>query len=247
MLPGNMSEWYQKRYATFFLDDRIKKVSRILSQFQGSKRFLDIGCGDGSLTLFFKDAMGGPEVYGVETSDSAVELAKEKGVTAYSVDLNVSGLPFENHFFDVVFAGEIIEHMFDPDRLLEEIYRVLTPSGTLVITTPNLATWHSRLLLLAGFQPYNVSVSLRFWSSGKLFPSGFAGREHIRFFTLRALKALLKEHHFMINQCGGAGTLPYYAPFGLRYLVRAVEVCVARLMPSLANSIIIVAKKSREV
>lgn len=245
MMADNMREWYQERYATFFLDDRIKKVFRILSQLKAQKHFLDIGCGDGSLSLFFKEALGDTEVYGIDTSSSAVESAKQKGINAVTLDLNVSTLPFENNFFEVVFAGEIIEHLFDPDLMLEEIWRVLAPGGTLVITTPNLACWHSRLLLLAGFQPYNVPVSLRFWSAGKLFVSGPTGREHIRFFTPRALRALLKEHHFTIKWSGGASTTPSYAPFGLKIFVRAVEVFVARLIPSLATSIIIVATKPK--
>ncbi len=60
------------------------------------------------------------------------------------------GIPYPDDSFDVVSAGEVIEHIYDPDRLLAETRRVLRPGGHVVLTTPNLQAWYNRALFVAG-------------------------------------------------------------------------------------------------
>jgi SAM-dependent methyltransferase len=67
--------------------------------------------------------------------------------------------PYETHMFDVVLFCEILEHLLmDPVAVLREIYRVLKPGGTLVLTTPNVARLDSVLAILSGdniYDPYS--------------------------------------------------------------------------------------------
>jgi methionine biosynthesis protein MetW len=220
-------------------EDRLKKVLKILKTLSSVESFLDIGCGDGSLTIFLAQILNAHNVKAVEIAQEGVDKAREKGIDCYKIDLDYDSLPFEDRTFDFVFCGEVIEHLFDPDHLIEEIYRVLKPGGRCIITTPNLGAWHNRLLLLMGYQPYLVSVSLKHYAAGKLFEkSSSTGREHIRFFTLRALKCLLGTYNFKIESCVGAYTKPFYAPFPLSSLVLSLEKFFSNF-PSLATSIIV--------
>lgn len=57
---------------------------------------------------------------------------------------------------------DVIEHLFDIDRLLFEVKRMLKPGGIAVITTSNLASWYNRLSLLFGWQPFWTEVSTKF-------------------------------------------------------------------------------------
>ena len=70
-----------------------------------------------------------------------------------------SHLPVEEGSFDVVVAGEIIEHVPNPDLLLREIRRALRPGGTLIVSTPNLVSWANRLLVPLGVQPLGTETS----------------------------------------------------------------------------------------
>uniref|UniRef100_E6Q525 Methyltransferase type 11 domain-containing protein n=1 Tax=mine drainage metagenome TaxID=410659 RepID=E6Q525_9ZZZZ len=71
-----------------------------------------------------------------------------------------SRLPFDDACFDVAIFGEVIEHLVDPDAALQEISRVLRPGGYLVLTTPNLACWFNRIVLVIGVQPIFTETSL---------------------------------------------------------------------------------------
>jgi SAM-dependent methyltransferase len=116
-----------------------------------------------------------------------------------SCDHNRSPLPFEDRAFDAIFCGEIIEHLVDPDHLLDEIARTLTPDGICVLTTPNLASWVNRIALLLGWQPFYTSVSLRYEVGRPRFlVSDYGCRDHLRLFTLPALRKLLMLHNFDI-------------------------------------------------
>ena len=53
----------------------------------------------------------------------------------------------------------MIEHLYNPDHMLEECRRVLKPGGLLIISTPNLQAWYNRILFLFGVQPIFYEVS----------------------------------------------------------------------------------------
>ncbi len=98
---------------------------------------------------------------------------------------------------DVVLAEEVIEHIFDPDALVEQFRRVLAPRGLLVVTTPNLSSAVNRIGLLLGRQPGGTEVSTRARFSGKgVAPGPVAG--HIRVFTFGALLDFLRFHGFTV-------------------------------------------------
>ena len=100
---------------------------------------------------------------------------------------------------DLILAVEVIEHVYDPDATVELFRRLLRPSGSLLLTTPNLSSAVSRLSLLLGWQPLDSDVSTvtRF---------GFPGATrwdvvgHIRVFTFRALLEFLSYHGWVIDR-----------------------------------------------
>jgi len=203
-------EFYNKRNAKENkkkkeLPESAKKVINILSRYN-TEKFLDIGCGDVFLSKNIINKVNIKEYHGVEISEAGALEAQKLGIKAVKLDISKESLPFKDKYFDFVFAGELIEHLFDPDHLLLEVYRVLKDGGFFLLTTPNLASWHNRIALLLGFQPHYSEVSTKY-SVGKLLTSDrFDVSGHIRLFTLRALKELLKLYNFRIIKSFGNGT-----------------------------------------
>jgi SAM-dependent methyltransferase len=204
------------------------------------ERFLDIGCDDGRITIGITKAIGAKEVFGVDVFEPSVQVAQQKGIKCRRLDLDKDDLPFPDNHFDAIFWGENIEHLFDPDHLLDEIFRCLSSNGICVISTPNLASLPNRIALLFGLQPYMTSVSIRH-RVGRIWYQGLPAEDHIRVFTYRALRDLVHLHDFNIIEIQGLtasdGT---DSPFPLP--IRIAERVIA-LVPAFSHTIQIVIKK----
>jgi methionine biosynthesis protein MetW len=219
------------------LEDRHKKVLEIFSRYK-FERILDMGCGDGNFSLLLKEACKA-EVYGIEISEKGVESARKNGIKAFRVDIDEETFPFEDNYFDAVFAGEVIEHLFDPDHFLDEVYRVLKSKGVFVLSTPNLASIHNRIALLLGYQPFPMGVSAKM-NIGRVYePNSEHAQslDHIRVFTLRSLKELLRIHKFDTVDCkGSCAKLPKNMQFPR--LFSAMDKMVS-LVPSLSYRVVV--------
>lgn len=119
---------------------------------QPGDRVLDIGCGNARDIA--KIAESGGHVVGVDISAGMVEAAKLEleriGVTDVTLLVgDATCLGFPDGSFDKVLCSEVIEHIPDAPQALREIWRVLRPGGSLVLTTPNKGSWY-------GFERYWV-------------------------------------------------------------------------------------------
>ena len=101
----------------------------------GGGLLLDVACGGGLLAPF----VPGWTHIGVDLSWPSLLQARDHGVTVARVD--VMRLPFADAVFDVVVAGEILEHVTDLPGTMAEACRVLRPGGTLVIDTIARTWW----------------------------------------------------------------------------------------------------------
>ena len=197
---------------------------------------LDLGCGNGDFSLRLAKVIQADEIYGVDVSENIREVSRSS-IKAYKVNLNFEKLPFPHNFFDVVFAVELIEHLLNPDNMLSEAYRVLSPDGVFLLSTPNLASGINRLLILMGYMPYFSEPSLRYCAGilkrdkKNSNPSG-----HLRLYTLKAVKELLQFYSFKALKFYGSN-----AGYKSRAL-KIVDVAFSKT-PSLASGIIVLAKK----
>ena len=106
-------------YAGLAPEPRFAEIIKIFRQLKG-ERLLDIGCGDGAFTVLLKEALGAKEAVGIEIAKEAIASARQRGIKAIQLDIEENRLPFEDAYFDVVYCGEVIEHLFDPEHLLKD-------------------------------------------------------------------------------------------------------------------------------
>ncbi|HRY10670.1 MAG TPA: class I SAM-dependent methyltransferase [Candidatus Nanopelagicales bacterium] len=213
---------YYRSNVTFLshLDRRLAiMVEAVVAESPSS--VLDIGCGRGFLLGVLAEK-GLEGLSGVDVYDDP-----SQGRFRYRQADVTEGLPFNDSEFDCVVAGEIIEHVPDPDSLLREIRRVLSPQGLLVLSTPNLVSWANRVLVPLGIQPLGTETSseIALGRRLKVLGQGNQVQGHLKVFTHRALSEILQRYGFEIVQRRG---VPSIYPFPVdavdRLLSRRVSI-----------------------
>ena len=132
-----------------------------------SGKILDVGCGNGNLfTLLPKNKY---ELYGVDFSQNMIIEAKSKCRNATFSVADAEMLPFDDDSFDIVVCNASFHHYIHPDRVLEEMHRVLKDGGKLLIGDPYIPTGIRGVM----------NVMLRFSHSGDYHIYGFEEMENL--------------------------------------------------------------------
>jgi 2-polyprenyl-3-methyl-5-hydroxy-6-metoxy-1,4-benzoquinol methylase len=168
---------------------RLAFVSKHIS---GRERVLDVGCGEGDFSAAI--AAAGARSLGIEVAEEPLRRgrARHPGLDFQRVPAT-GAWPLRDASFDLVWAGEVLEHVADTARWFSEVRRVLRPGGRLLISTPD----HGPLSVL------RMALS----------PAAFGARfdplaDHVRFYTRRTLASLLAEFAFEQIEVSGAGGVP---------------------------------------
>ncbi|WP_129672186.1 bifunctional 2-polyprenyl-6-hydroxyphenol methylase/3-demethylubiquinol 3-O-methyltransferase UbiG [Candidatus Chloroploca sp. Khr17] len=203
-----------------------------------SDSFLDIGCYDGTKTAMIAGYLRSEIVYGVDFLRERLQQAMARGISAINVDLNATTpLPFNDRTFDFIFVGDVIEHLFSPDYLLQEISRLLRPGGYAVLTTPNLASWRNRIVLLFGWQPFMTEVSTNY-RVGNPYALDGVPSGHIRIFSPRAMRELPEKYGLRVECLGGQ--ILSSAPQGIvGHLSQWVDYAVYAAYPTLCDELVV--------
>jgi 2-polyprenyl-3-methyl-5-hydroxy-6-metoxy-1,4-benzoquinol methylase len=114
---------------------------RWATSFCDGRRVLDAGCGAGYGAELLNQA-GAASVVGVDISEAALSLARSTVTDGVTLELgDVTALSHADDSFDLVVCFEVIEHVEDPERVLDELSRVLRPDGLLLLSSPNRARY----------------------------------------------------------------------------------------------------------
>jgi 2-polyprenyl-6-hydroxyphenyl methylase/3-demethylubiquinone-9 3-methyltransferase len=160
-----------------FLLDHVRTLAGELGR---PPQVLDVGCGEGQFTSEL--ARAGALALGADTSREALRRARARHPALDWQLIPVDGpWPLADAGYDVVWAGETIEHVADTAAWMSELRRVLRPHGVLLLSTP----------------AHSLATRLATALSGKRFEQHFDPRgDHVRFYTARSLRALLSDFGF---------------------------------------------------
>jgi len=138
-----------------------------------------------------------------------------------------NGLPdFKETKFDIVFAGEVIEHIYDDKYILDEICNILRPNGLLILTTPNLFYLLNRLIFFFGKKPIFSYAPY-----------------HYHFYDIPVLTELVRKSGFKIKDIKSSHIL--ISSRRNKYLGKVFEF-LGDFFPSIGAHIILFAEKSEK-
>ena len=169
------------------------------------QRVLDVGCGEGHFAAEL--VASGAHVVGIDVAEEPLRRGRERQpeLDLLLVDSEASW-PLPDASFDVVWAGEVIEHVADTAAWLSEIRRVLRSGGSLLISTPTVG----RCALLS------AALSRRSFAA-RFDPLG----EHLRFYNRATLSRLIEDFGFERPSVRSAGGLPGARRLLLAHAVRS--------------------------
>ena len=156
----------------------------VLRQIPSNKIILDVGCGSGILASALRKK--GNVVYGLDNSRESITFAKENLDKAIFLDVEKDSIPFPKEYFDVIVFSDILEHLRDPKKIMLKFKPYLKSNGRFIISLPNIASWDIRLKLLLGDFTYTKT--------------GILDETHLRFYTLRTAKKLIRSAGFRITK-----------------------------------------------
>jgi SAM-dependent methyltransferase len=203
--------------------------ARFLTQaLRPGARVLDAGCGRTTRLAGYRDRIA--ELIGVDIDSDAG--AQNAALDRFVVADLCAPLPFEDAYFDLVYANFVVEHLDVPETTLREWRRVLRPDGALILLTSNRA---SPLFAAASVLPRRARVALKGAGAGVIERDVIP--THYRANTPTRLAALVEQAGFATVEISYVATLHRYAERmpPLARLIRGLE----RILPPRWRSTIV--------
>ncbi|NJA07460.1 MULTISPECIES: class I SAM-dependent methyltransferase [Methylomonas] len=151
MLKRYFKALYQRTMAVAYA----KAAEEIAESLQSNDGYcLDCGANSGYWFEHLSAEIGltANRYYGLEWNHEQVKKARQKQINVQQGDLN-KRLPFASDSFQCVFALSVLEHLLNGCQFIKEAQRILKPGGKLIILTPNISTYFTAALILAGRMP----------------------------------------------------------------------------------------------
>lgn len=151
------------------------KASRLIPI---KSKVLDVGCSSGSFGAYLIDKRE-CKVDGIELFEEDFKLSSKKLKKVWNLNVESDSLEGVDSDYDVIYMGDVIEHLVDPANALSKLKKLLNKNGFLVFSVPNMANIMVRLHLLNGDFDYTET--------------GILDKTHLHFYTLKELERVINE------------------------------------------------------
>lgn len=179
-----MFKWKWKFPIIYYSNSRDDIIEKIQRSRREEIRVLEVGCGCGSTLSALRYHYPNAHVYGIELMPEVAIAGK------YMADIIVGNIetmemPYEEHMFDYIIFGDVLEHLRDPKQVVENMKRFLRPGGKILASIPNVMNIEVVVSLLKGYFTYR--------------DQGLLDRTHIHMFTLREIGRMFQEAGYVIE------------------------------------------------
>jgi 2-polyprenyl-3-methyl-5-hydroxy-6-metoxy-1,4-benzoquinol methylase len=151
---------------------------------QHAKKILDIGCGSGILGQTIKQKIN-CEVFGITYSEDEANLASQCLDKVIVADINQLD-PSILGEFDCIICSHILEHLYNPEKLLIELHNNLSKEGKLIVALPNVLFFKQRWEFIKGNFKYT--------------DGGLMDKTHFRFYDWETAYQLLIQTNWIVTQ-----------------------------------------------
>lgn len=166
---------------------------------KNASKILDVGCGEARMAEELKKKFS-IEVWGIEFMESEASIAAQKldYVINDTIENSMKKLP--DNYFDTIFFNDVLEHLANPNEVLENIRSKLTKDGKIISSIPNVR-YHKV------FQQY------LFKKNWKYERAGVMDFTHLRFFTSKSIKKLFEDAGYEIQYHKGINKTKSLMPY----------------------------------
>jgi SAM-dependent methyltransferase len=179
----------------------------------GTRSLLDVGCGGGVFGAAVKSARE-CTVVGVTYSEAEAVQARQRLDRVAVADLN-DFEPAGLGTFDCIVCSHVLEHLHDPQQVLNRLRACMAPGGVLLVALPNVLFWKQRLEFVRGRFRYTEG--------------GLMDRTHVRFFDWHSADQLVRDAGFEVVERVADGVFPLSRLFGSALSGRINRAALRRL------------------
>jgi methionine biosynthesis protein MetW len=186
-----------KYHSCIDLNNNNNTHTMILSSIEKNSKVLDIGCAQGYLGEYLNKEKE-CEVVGVDFLQSHIEQASQKKIykELFCLDLNLLSDEMNHYteYFDFILLADVLEHLYEPQKLLNQLKKILKPNGCFIVSIPNIS--HGSILINLIKNKFEYT------------PTGLLDDSHIRFFTLDSFVNILNKENLEIISLNASLALP---------------------------------------
>jgi 2-polyprenyl-3-methyl-5-hydroxy-6-metoxy-1,4-benzoquinol methylase len=156
---------------------------------------IELGCGDGGTLAWLKASGQAVNTTGMELCEAPALLARTQVdlIIEGNIELTVNDLSHQS--YDLVLCLDVLEHLVDPWTVVQKLYAVLRPGGSIIISLPNVRN-------------HRVVFPLLFNGTWRYQKNGIMDRTHLRFFSREGAENMLTKNGFIIKSSLDSGLQP---------------------------------------
>jgi SAM-dependent methyltransferase len=168
---------YQQKKQDYYEGYR-KDILPLLPRHSG--RVLEVGCGTGNTLVYLKDNDYCDWTCGIELFPEAATIAKDRVDLFFQGNIETFDLPIEPNSLDVILCLDVLEHLVNPEAVIQKLHQYLAPNGMIVASIPNV-------------RHYTVLIPLLFQNKWEYKESGILDKTHLKFFVKKTAIGLMES------------------------------------------------------